>query len=67
MTKNMGPADRAVRVLAALVILGLYVAGAISGLTATVLGIIAVVFVVTSAVGFCPAYVPFKISTLKKR
>jgi hypothetical protein len=67
MTKNMGPADRTIRVLAAVVVLILYLAGAISGLTAAVLGIIAVVFVVTSAVGVCPAYFPFKISTLRKR
>ena len=33
---------------------------------ALVLGIVAVVFVVTSAIGFCPAYLPFKISTCRK-
>jgi len=31
-----------------------------------VLGIFAVVFLLTSFVGFCPLYAPFKLSTLKK-
>jgi hypothetical protein len=31
-----------------------------------VLGLIAVVFLVTSAMSFCPAYLPFKINTAGK-
>jgi len=34
---------------------------------AAVLGILALVFVATSAIGFCPLYVPLKISTTKKQ
>ncbi len=66
MTKNMGLVDRVVRVLAAIVVAALYIAGKITGVTAVVLGLIAVVFVVTSAMGFCPGYLPFKINTGKK-
>jgi Inner membrane protein YgaP-like, transmembrane domain len=66
MVKNMGLADRVIRVLLAIVVGILYVMGAISGTVALVLGIIAVVFVLTSAVSFCPAYLPFKISTCRK-
>jgi len=66
MKKNMGVVDRVVRILLAVVVLILYLAGSIDGLLAAILGIIAVIFVVTSLIGFCPLYVPFKISTIKK-
>ncbi len=66
MTKNMGLVDRVVRFLVAAVIAYLYISGTIGGWQALVLGIVAVVFVVTSAIGFCPAYLPFKISTCRK-
>ena len=66
MKKNMGTVDRAIRVLLAVVVLILYLTGNITDLAAIILGIIAVIFVVTSIIGFCPLYVPFKISTIKK-
>jgi hypothetical protein len=66
MTKNMGLVDRVVRILVAAVVASLYISGVIGGWQALVLGIIAVVFVVTSAMGFCPGYLPFKINTCRK-
>lgn len=63
MIKNMGTVDRAVRTLLAVVIAVLYFTGQISGTAAVVLGILAVVFLLTSAVGTCPGYLPFGIST----
>jgi uncharacterized oligopeptide transporter (OPT) family protein len=66
MTKNMGLVDRVVRILVAAVVAYLYISGVIGGWQALVLGIVAVVFVVTSAMGFCPGYVPFKINTCRK-
>ena len=66
MTKNMGLVDRVLRVLVAALVAYLYISGAIAGWTAVVLGLIAVVFVVTSAIGFCPGYLPFKINTARK-
>ena len=63
MTPNMGTLDRTVRVLAAIVIGVLYFSGRISGTLAIVLGVFAVAFVVTSFVGWCPAYLPFGLST----
>lgn len=66
MTRNMGLVDRVVRVLVAALIAYLYISGTIGGWQALVLGIIAVVFVVTSAIGFCPGYLPFKITTCRK-
>ena len=66
MKKNMGTVDRVIRVLLAVVVLILYLTGNITGLAAIILGVIAVIFVVTSIIGFCPLYVPLKISTIGK-
>ncbi|MBD3414364.1 MAG: DUF2892 domain-containing protein, partial [Candidatus Aminicenantes bacterium] len=43
-----------------------YLTNQISGTAAIVLGIVAVIFLLTSLVGLCPLYLPFKISTKKK-
>lgn len=66
MKKNMGFADKITRVLFAIIIAMLYFTNQITGVAAIVLGLFAVVFLLTSLVGFCPLYAPFKISTLKK-
>ena len=66
MKKNMGTIDRVLRISIALIIGVLYFTGQISGLAATILGVIAVAFVLTSFVGSCPAYLPFGLSTLRK-
>ena len=66
MMKNMGAVDRLVRTILALVVVALYFTGQISGVAAIILGIIAVIFLLTSAIGFCPLYVPLKLSTRKK-
>lgn len=66
MKKNMGTVDRVIRVLLAAVVAVLYFSGQISGTAAIVLGIFAVIFIITSAIGFCPLYVPFKFSTIRK-
>lgn len=65
MTKNMGTTDRVIRTLAALGIAILLLTGYIQGVVATVLGLFAIVFLVTSAMGFCPLYLLLKISTCK--
>lgn len=66
MTKNMGSTDRAIRILAAVAVAVLYLTHVISGPVAVILGIVAAVLVITSFIGVCPAYIPLKISTLKK-
>ena len=65
MKKNMGNTDRIIRILAAIVVAILYFTGVISGMVAIVLGALAVIFIVTSLVSFCPLYAPFGISTSK--
>ncbi len=66
MKKNMGRIDRVIRTSLAVVVAILYFAGEISGVTALVLGIFAVVLLVTSVMSFCLLYAPFRISTTKK-
>ncbi len=67
MKKNMGTTDRVVRTVIAVVIGLLYFTGTISGTLAVVLSIVAIAFLLTSAIGFCPLYAPFGISTKKKK
>jgi hypothetical protein len=66
MKKNMGTIDRVIRTVIAVVIAVLYFTGQISGTVAIVLGIVAVAFLLTSLVGWCPIYNPFGISTRKE-
>jgi hypothetical protein len=63
MKMNMGRLDRAIRLIAAAVFAVLLIAGVVKGTAAIVLAIVAAVFVITTFVGFCPAYAPFGIST----
>jgi len=67
MKKNLGSIDKIVRVFVAVVIGILYFTGQITGTAAIILGIFAVAFLLTSAIGLCPLYLPFNISTLKKK
>ena len=66
MEKNMGTVDRIVRLTLAGAVLVLYLTGVISGTVAIILGALAIVWVVTSLLGFCPLYLPFKISTRRE-
>lgn len=65
MKKNMGTFDRASRALFAAAIAILYFTDALAGTAALILGTFAVVFLVTSLLGFCPLYAPFKFATKK--
>jgi hypothetical protein len=67
MIQNMGSVDRLLRTLAALGVGGLYVAGAIGGTTALVLGLVAMAFLLTSFLGTCPLYVPVGLSTRREQ
>lgn len=66
MKKNMGNADRIIRVLVAVLIAILYFTNLISGTVALILGALAIIFIATSFISFCPLYLPFGISTRKK-
>jgi len=66
MKPNMGTADRAIRIIVAILIGILYFTGKISGTLAIVLGIVAVLLLLTSFVGFCMLYRILGISTRKQ-
>ena len=65
MKPNMGTADRVVRAVIALGIAALYFTGTISGTVGIALLVVGVVFLATSAVSTCPAYMPLGLSTRK--
>ena len=67
MKKNMGTADRVIRLIVAAIIAALYFANVISGVTATVLLVLAGIFILTSFISFCPLYLPFGLSTRGKK
>lgn len=67
MKKNLGFTDRFIRVVLAVIVAALYFANIISGTVAIVLLILAAVFLLTSLVGVCPLYLPFGLSTLRKK
>jgi hypothetical protein len=66
MKKNMGTIDKVIRILVAALIAVLYFTHVISGVLGIVLLLLAVVFVLTSLISFCPLYLPFGLSTGKK-
>jgi hypothetical protein len=67
MKSNMGYIDRAIRIVVAVIIAVLYFSNVISGTVDILLMILAGVFIITSFIGFCPLYLPFRISTQKKK
>jgi hypothetical protein len=67
MKKNMGAADRIIRIIVAIVlaILIMFFTHTVTGTAGIVFIIIAAVFLATSFVGFCPLYTIFGIKTCK--
>ena len=64
MKRNMGNMDRIIR---AVIGIALIVVGIVIGDWVLILGIVlGAILLITAAIGFCPLYVPFKLSTLKK-
>jgi hypothetical protein len=67
MKKNMGTIDKVIRILVAIAFVILYFANVVTGVWGIIMLVIAAVFVITSIIGICPAYLPFGISTCKKQ
>jgi len=61
---NMGSTDRIIRVVVGviLVAVGFFY---LSGVWGIVLGVVGIILLATSAIGWCPLYLPFKINTRK--
>ena len=66
INKNMGKTDRFIRISFAILVAVLYFTNVISGTLALILGIFAIIFLLTSLISFCPLYMPFKLSTRKE-
>ena len=66
MKKNMGKADRSIRILLAVVAVVLFATGLLEGTWAWVAGIATFLLVATSFVNWCPMYVAFGLSTAGK-
>lgn len=66
MKKNMSTLDRIIRLSLVVLVAILYFTNMISGTWAIILGIVSLVFLLTSLVGFCPLYTIFGISTRKE-
>lgn len=68
MCKNVGPVDRVIRALIGVIALTLaftklnVMSGSVVGILAAVVGMI---ILGTAALGMCPLYMPFKLSTCK--
>lgn len=65
MKKNMGMIDRVVRTVIAIAVGVLYYMNIIQGTLGIILLVLAVVFLLTSIISFCPLYLPLKLSTRK--
>lgn len=67
MKVNMGGIDRILRVVVAVVIAVLFFTKVITGTLGIVLLVAAGIFLLTSLIGTCPLYLPFGLSTLRKK
>jgi len=69
MKKNMGIADKVIRILIAIVIALLFYFKVVTGTFGIVLLVFAGIFVLTSFISFCPLYTIFGFSTcpMKKK
>lgn len=67
MKKNMGSADRIIRIIVAAVFAALYFTGTVTGTVGIILLVLGAVFLATSFISFCPLYLPFGISTCPKK
>ncbi|WP_299121846.1 DUF2892 domain-containing protein [uncultured Winogradskyella sp.] len=63
MKKNMGSADRVIRLIIAAIVGVLYFKEIITGTLGVILLILAGIFVLTSLISFCPLYAPFGLKT----
>ncbi|MBL87553.1 MAG: hypothetical protein CMO82_12950 [Winogradskyella sp.] len=67
MKKNMGSLDKGIRIVIAIGIALLYYFNVIEGTLAYVLMALAIVFLLTSFISFCPLYLPFGWNTCKRK
>ncbi|NLO69917.1 MAG: DUF2892 domain-containing protein [Porphyromonadaceae bacterium] len=64
MKSNIGTADRAIRLLLAIVLIALFYSGILQGIPGVIGLILALLLTVTSLVSFCPIYRVFKLNSI---
>lgn len=67
MKKNMGTADKVIRILIAIIIAVLFYLKILTGTLGIVLLILAGIFLLTSFISFCPLYTIFGLNTGAKK
>jgi hypothetical protein len=67
MKKNMGSADKIIRLLVAALLIVLFIFNVVSGVLGYILLGVAAIFILTSLISFCPLYTVFGIKTCKKQ
>ena len=63
MKKNMGNTDRVIRILLAVIMAILFFTKTVTGVFGIILLVVAIVFLLTSFVSFCPLYTLLGIKT----
>lgn len=63
MKKNMGNADRFIRIFVAVIFIILYLTNTVTGVLGTVFLAIAIIFLLTSFISFCPLYTVIGVNT----
>jgi hypothetical protein len=66
MVKNVGTADKVIRLILVAVAVILYATKVISGVLAIIVGIIALLLLLTTVTSYCALYPMLKVSTRKK-
>ncbi len=66
MTKNMSKADGIIRIIVALAIVALWYFNVVGGVLLYVLGAVALIFIITGFVNYCPLYGVFGLRTRPK-
>jgi hypothetical protein len=67
MKTNMGSIDRVIRIIVAIALATLWLTDTIKGVAGTIFVIVAIVFVLTSLIGFCPLYSIIGLNTCSKK
>jgi hypothetical protein len=67
MKSNMGSADKAIRIVLAIVFAGLYITKLVEGTVGLALLVLGGVFLLTSVISFCPLYTLLGMNTSEKK
>ena len=67
MKKNMGSMDRVVWLVIAAMFVALYITNFVTGTFGIILLVVAIVFMLTSVISFCPLYTLIGVNTCKTK